>query len=383
MVVLVMLLTLTPSVSASVKDSLDFSANVAQMMGHLDLAMLLLKEGDKDGAMAHAGHPVEEYWTLIGGRVKEKDQRLFQALDRELGELPNLAETASAGEFEAKIREVFDLLKEAEALVVPREIREGFIFKIKVVMSLLETARSEYSVGIGDAGEVKNPEEYQDSVAFVKRAEGIYRGIRGVVEEKEAREIDGFFQELKQLMEAGQSPSKVGTMIDGILQELREVADIGEVKEKKGPAGIIEDTALLLQKVVEEYGEEEYEEAEELAIKAYLENFELVEGPLGEVDPELNEELERLIREELRQLIKDRAPVAEVNQLVEKITGKLEAAKSLLREQAPSNKEAANQVAQPLVKEKPNMVPWIGAVAVLLGIAIAEGVVIYKLRRRE
>jgi hypothetical protein len=64
-------------------------------------------------------------------------------------------------------------------------------------------------------------------------------------------------------------------------------------------------------------------QAEELATDAYLEQFELVEEPLGRRDAELNEKLEEQIRGELRDLIRDGAPVARVTALVERINGEL------------------------------------------------------------
>jgi hypothetical protein len=66
---------------------------------------------------------------------------------------------------------------------------------------------------------------------------------------------------------------------------------------------------------------------------AYLEHFELVEVPLGEADPELNEELEELIREELRHEIVDRASVKEVEALVDEANARLDRAERVLTTQ--------------------------------------------------
>jgi gamma-glutamyl:cysteine ligase YbdK (ATP-grasp superfamily) len=71
-------------------------------------------------------------------------------------------------------------------------------------------------------------------------------------------------------------------------------------------------------------------QAEELAAEAYLQHFELVEGPLEERDEELNEELEDQIREELREEIRDGAPVAKVAALVKKIDRELDEAERAL-----------------------------------------------------
>ncbi len=383
LILLVVSLTIAPSVGANVADSLDFSTNMAEMKGHLDMAVLLLKEGDVDGAVPHAGHPVEEYWALIGGRVKEKDQELFRELDRELAELPNVLETANPWEFEGKVKEVFDLLNQAEALVVPEEIRAGFIFKARVIISLLETARAEYSAGISETGEVKMIQEYQDSTAFIKRAEGMFGEIRSVVGEKEAREIDGFFRELRVAFEAREPPSKIGVMVNGIVNKLEESADIAE-GGRESP-DIIDEIDALLQQVVEAYEEKRYDKADELAIRAYLENYEIIEGQLNDVDARLNSEIEQAMRVQLRQMLKDRAPATEIEKLVDEITENLEKARELLGEGAPPGREeTVKQVARPQVKEeKASMAPWYGAVAVLLGISIAEGVAIARLRRKE
>lgn len=66
---------------------------------------------------------------------------------------------------------------------------------------------------------------------------------------------------------------------------------------------------------------------------AYLEHFELVEGPLEEADEELNEHLEELIREELRGAISDGATVAEVKQLVAEADDGLGEARTVLKQQ--------------------------------------------------
>src|SRR3954447_1292875 len=64
---------------------------------------------------------------------------------------------------------------------------------------------------------------------------------------------------------------------------------------------------------------------------AYLEHFELVEGPLEKADKELNETLEDGIREELRDKIKDGAPAAEVERLHTQIQANLDKAEAALR----------------------------------------------------
>ncbi len=73
--------------------------------------------------------------------------------------------------------------------------------------------------------------------------------------------------------------------------------------------------------------------ADEQVGDAYLQHFELVEGPLEEVDHELTEELEDTIREELREQIRADAGVAKVTALVRAIDAKLDEAEQALSNQ--------------------------------------------------
>lgn len=64
---------------------------------------------------------------------------------------------------------------------------------------------------------------------------------------------------------------------------------------------------------------------------AYLQHFELVEGPLEKKDPELKETLEESIREKLRDRMQAKAPKAEVAKLVARIDADLDKAEAALR----------------------------------------------------
>ena len=81
------------------------------------------------------------------------------------------------------------------------------------------------------------------------------------------------------------------------------------------------------------YQKGDADQAEELASTAYLEHFELVEGPLEEADEELNEHLEELIREELREAIDSGATVAEVKKLIAEANDGLDEARTVLQAQ--------------------------------------------------
>jgi hypothetical protein len=95
------------------------------------------------------------------------------------------------------------------------------------------------------------------------------------------------------------------------------VAEIGQVRQ-----GLAAGLAA--------YQQGNAEKADQLVGDAYLEHFELVEGPLEQRDEELNKELEELIREEIRQEIKDGAKASEVAALVEEANRELDEAERAL-----------------------------------------------------
>jgi hypothetical protein len=78
------------------------------------------------------------------------------------------------------------------------------------------------------------------------------------------------------------------------------------------------------------YEDSDQAAAEELVTDAYLEHFELVEPPLEEADPELNEELEVLIREELGGAVAAGEPEANVKKLVNETHSGLDEAEAIL-----------------------------------------------------
>jgi high-affinity iron transporter len=109
-----------------------------------------------------------------------------------------------------------------------------------------------------------------------------------------------------------------------------------EAEASVTPATAIEEIGAVedgLAASVAAYEKGDADQAEELASTAYLEHFELVEGPLEEADEELNEHLEELIREELRAAIMEGAAVAEVKKLVAEANDGLDEARTILQEQ--------------------------------------------------
>ena len=116
------------------------------------------------------------------------------------------------------------------------------------------------------------------------------------------------------------------------IRVLSQVEGQGTEEIQREPVKIIEDIQVLLNRILEEYKAQNYMGAEELATVAYLENYEYVEAPLAEKNEELMEETEIMLREDLSTAIEEKAPVEQVQQLMNNINGNLDQAKQLFLE---------------------------------------------------
>ena len=102
------------------------------------------------------------------------------------------------------------------------------------------------------------------------------------------------------------------------------------IKGDLEPTKIIFHVHMLLNQTIKEYKKQNFTGAQDLATKAYIDNFEFIEAPLEKHDKILKENTEKLLREQLRQSIKDRLPLKNIQQLVGKINDNLDKATKLL-----------------------------------------------------
>lgn len=92
-----------------------------------------------------------------------------------------------------------------------------------------------------------------------------------------------------------------------------------------------EAASQLLNQTKIEYHKGNTTGAEELVIRAYLDNFEYVEAPLEQKGQQkLKEEIEIMMRDDLRTLIKEKVSIQEIDNLVNITDGKLRVAIDIL-----------------------------------------------------
>src|SRR5919202_6475167 len=94
---------------------------------------------------------------------------------------------------------------------------------------------------------------------------------------------------------------------------------LAQEQQKKTPAEIISKIRSLLNQTINEYRNQNFTSAQGLASTAYLDNYEFIEAPLEKHDKALKENTELMLREQLRQAIKDKSSEQNIEQLINNI----------------------------------------------------------------
>ena len=104
------------------------------------------------------------------------------------------------------------------------------------------------------------------------------------------------------------------TISSGILMVMVLLSPLYNIKaqeenEKSDPLTILSNIRNLLDKAITELNKGNYTGASELVDIAYIDNYEYIEDPLKELDKDLMEETEVMIREDFASAIEDKKPI--------------------------------------------------------------------------
>jgi hypothetical protein len=105
----------------------------------------------------------------------------------------------------------------------------------------------------------------------------------------------------------------------------------------------------LLNRARAQYQNGNTDTAFDLVTAAYLDNYEFVEKDLAKLDLKLMEQIEIMMREELREMIKNKDSNSEINSKIEAILNKLQKAEDLLSGKSPLKSE--NKIISPLIQQ--------------------------------
>lgn len=341
--------TTTATAAAATPNStlIDFASNIEQIRGHLDQAVVNKESGNDTLTVAHSLHPIKEVYSSIEGLLARQNSTLNQTLSLALQELSSGAANSTASQFKNQTSAVDMLLNDTVRAIIPSQELGNTAFNASVVARLLSIAGHEYQEAVAN-DTIREVVEYQDAQAFIHRAQTISDATFGSVLNQtmahEIEQVNELFGTLNSAVINKGDPAEVETTINGTVHGLEKITGMpasellgqkvagGGVLQQDDPVAIIGNIKSMLNQLLSAYQSQNYEEAESIAIKAYLENYEYVEAPIAQHDQQLMEETEVMLREELRQMINDRVPVEQLQEHIASINANLDRAVSLLEQ---------------------------------------------------
>lgn len=232
--------------------------------------------------------------------------------------------------------ELEHILQEVELII--REYEGGDTSEMGLALSgiydRLNLVEEEYNEAVAE-GKIINQEEYDETVVFLAKATELFEENKDAfteLSESDSMNLENHLKKLNEIITTFQSPSQVSITVGKALNNIATLQDLSGGVVETDVFGYIDNIKALLLQAKSEYEKGNAQLAYDLVSEAYLDNYEFVEDPLGEVDHDLMEKIEENMREELRELIQSGAPTATVNAKIDVILADLEVARSVVPE---------------------------------------------------
>lgn len=304
-------------------EAVNFAANVEMIKGHMSQAIIDVKNNDYSLATAHATHPIAEHYALLKEAVNEHDPALGTNLESGLTSFAATVKNMTTGETRFQVAKITRLLNAATSDVVTPSTWSDFKFRAAVANALLSAMQEEYAEGV-QGGKIIQMVEYQDAQAFMARADVLFRTFQNQLSTHEAEEARMILADLNASVKDVKEPAAIDTLAQGAIHEIQEGAGIKTVAHEMTSVEFVEKIRTLLGELKQAYAAGNYTQADSLAVEAYLDNFEHVEGPLVDAGQmQLKDDMEQLMRVQLRDMIKEKVPADQINAHVDNILDKL------------------------------------------------------------
>ena len=175
-----------------------------------------------------------------------------------------------------------------------------------VISQILVIVDEQYQIAITE----ENSTLYDFSLISVTRTLELFEYTN--FDQRQSVELESFLIELDEKIKNKDSFLTVGTLITAMNRDLTNTQTVVYDKQQ-----LYEKIRELYQKLLVSLNEDDYTTAEELAIEAYLDNFEYLEADIEKVDSELLYTLEINMREELRHMIKNHDSYDSIREFLE------------------------------------------------------------------
>lgn len=263
----------------------------------LDVGRSLLQEGDVDGAK-YAVEFASANFALGLQDLRSYNSELTDQIHLDLLDLTLAVTDISQQD---AVQSIDSLL----SMISRYDIQDDS--SDTIIVNLLTTADEQYIIA------------YAENSAPAQKITGVLVGESSRLFEQTADlnvmvdlEVQSFFDDLQRSVENGDSFLTVGNLVSAIQRDL-----LGMMTLTHDEGALYDNIRNLYAQLLVAVDSGDYAAAEELAIEAYLENFEYLEPTLEIVDAEFMYALEIDMREDLRDMIKERQGSQQIRDFLE------------------------------------------------------------------
>ncbi|MGI0089915.1 MAG: PEFG-CTERM sorting domain-containing protein, partial [Nitrosopumilaceae archaeon] len=300
----------------------------------LEEAIAALNEGKINDARKFAFEGLYYYRTLH----PSIEERLGTETASELlGEMEEVVEvTGSNLSAEQMKEEVEHIFSEVELII--REYEGGDTSEIGLAISgikdRLVLVDEEYKDAVSN-GQITNQAEYDETVVFLAKATEIFNENKNTfldLSESDTSLIESNLSEMDEIIQSFGEYSAIKSLVGETIVAIDDLARLSGGLVEIGPLAYIEKIEGLLDQVSTSYRNGDSDTALTLATAAYLDNYEFIEADIAYHDRELMEKIEIMLREELRNMIKNGESSEVVDRHVDAIKQELEIAEAVVPE---------------------------------------------------
>ncbi len=283
----------------------------------LELTEQNIAKGNYDAAMIY---------SKFTSDIFARSLQVVRSIDNNLADEIHINLVEIQADINSRVSSDVLLLKTSNVKSMLGQIKSDPLLTTKVLAQMLSVADEKYEEGI-----LKNIEtSYQISHAIISRVEQIFASTDNF-DERQRTELQSFFAELDPMISSRENFVTVGTLITAIQ---RDMLGTQNAVDQNNLYDVIRE---LYKQLLVEVNAGNYEKAEQLAIEAYLENFEYLESDIDIVDSSLLHKLEIAMREDLRDTIKQHAPSDIIKQKIDVILTDLDNAENLVSKLPKAN----------------------------------------------
>ena len=184
-------------------------------------------------------------------------------------------------------------------------------------------------------GKIINQVEYDETVVFLTKATDIFNNNKVALMElsnSDVTSLEKNLADMNEIVTAKGSIHEISTLVGNSLTTIVTLQDLSGGETQIDILEYFDEIERLLNESKTAYQNGNAQMAFDLVTQAYLDNYEFVEGPLGEVDPELVLKIEIDMRENLRNMIKSNESPDKVDAQIDMILSDLAQAKKVVPE---------------------------------------------------